>query len=133
MPMTDHTTMYYMAGSIAASAAKLYDKAFKTWIAYAESHHLPIMPIDPVDLGNCLSTIADTSRSFTSIFTLVAACVRQHWNRFLLSPTENFAFRRLLQGYKRCLAKPPKPKDPLTSEILASAIQMVRTSGRLQE
>ena len=126
-------TQYYMAGAIAASTSKAYDRAFKSWESYAAQLGLPILPIDPIHLGNCLSTIADSSGSFATISTLVAAVARFHWDKFLPSPTENFAFRRLLQGFKRRLAKPPKPKEPLTPEILSSAIQLVRDSGRLQE
>ena len=132
MEPTDRTN-YYMAGSIAASTARSYDRAFKTWLSFASSNHLPAMPIDPIALGNCLSVIADTTGSFSAISTLVAAVARQHWDRFLPSPTETYSFRRLLQGFRRRLSKPPKPKDPLTIEMLASAIQMVRDTGRLQE
>ena len=132
MSMTDRT-QYYMAGAIADSTARSYDRAFKTWTAYASQHGLPLGPIDPIHLGNCLTTIADSSGSFANITTLVAAVARFHWDQFLPSPTENFAFRRLLQGFKRRLAKPPQPKDPLTPEILASAIQLVRSGNRLQE
>ena len=116
-------TQYYMAGAIADSTSKSYDRSFKTWTAYAAQHGLPILPVNPIDLGNCLTTIADSSGSFAAISTLVAAVARHHWDRFLPSPSENFAFRRLLQGFKRRLSKPPKPKDPLTPEILGSAIQ----------
>ena len=122
-----------MAGSVAASTARSYDRVFKTWISFAETHHLPIFPVNPIALGNCLSEIADSSGSFATISTLVAAIARYHWDRFTPSPTENFSFRRLLQGFRRRLSKPPKPKDPLTPEILASAIHLVRSNGRLQE
>ena len=122
-----------MAGSIAESTAKAYDKAFKTWTDYAFSQGLSPMPIYPINLGNCLSTLADATGSMSKISTLVTAVARHHWDLFLPSPMENFAFRRLLQGFNRRLSKPPKPKEPLTSEILASAMQMVRSSGRLQE
>ena len=114
-----------MAGSIAGSTARSYDRVFKTWISFAEAHRLPIFPVGPIALGNCLSEIADSSGSFATISTLVAAVARYHWDRFLPSPTENFSFRRLLQGFRRRLSKPPKPKDPLTPEILASAIHLV--------
>ena len=128
-------SQFYIAGAIAQSTAKSYDRAFKTWTSYAAENNLPQLPIDPVALGNCLSTIADSTGSFASTSTLVAAVARHHWDRFLPSPTENFAFRRLLQGFKRRLSKPPKKKDPLTSEMLSSAIALVRQSsqGRLQE
>ena len=126
-------TKFYMSGSIAPSTAKSYDKAFQHWVSYSTSHHLPVLPVNPIDFGNCLSEIADSSGSFSVITTVVAAVARQHWDRFLPSPTENFAFRRLLQGYKRFLSKPPKPKEPLTPDILSSAITMVCSSGRLQE
>ena len=105
-------TQYYMACPIADSTACSYDRAFKSRTAFASQHNLPILPINPIHLGNCLTTIVDSSGSFASITTLVVAVARHHWNCFLSSPTENFAFRRLLQGYKRRLAKPPKPKDP---------------------
>ena len=126
-------TQYYLAGAIADSTSKAYDRAFRTWEAYALQHSLPLLPVNPVHLANCLTTIADSSGSMAAISTLVAAVARQHWDRFLPSPTENFSFRRLLQGFRRRLAKPVKPKDPLTPEILSSAIQLVRSSGRLQE
>ena len=113
MSMTDRMR-FYMAGSIAESIAKSYDKAVPFWLSYADSLGLPSMPIDPIHLGNCLTTIADSSGSFASISTLVAAVARQYWDQFLPSPTENFAFRRLLQGFKRHLSKPSKKKDPLT-------------------
>ena len=132
MNLSDRT-QYYMAGAIASSTAKSYDKAFKIWTDFASRHGLPLMPIEPIPLGNCLSELADSSGSLSSITRLVAAVARFHWDRFLPSPTENFAFRRLLQGFKRRLSKPPKQKDPLTPEILSSAIDLVRKSGRLQE
>ena len=84
-------------------------------------------------LGNCLSELADSSGSISAITTLVAAVAHRHWDQFLPSPTENFGFRRLLQGFKKRLTKPPKKKDPLTPEILSSAIQLVRPNGKLQE
>ena len=132
MAMTDRT-IHYMSGAIAPSTAKSYDSALKHWTTYATSHALPLLPVSPIDLGNCLSALADSTGSLSTITTVVAAVARQHWDRFLPSPTENFAFRRLLQGFKRFLSKPPKPKSPLTPEILSSAIALVRDSGRLQE
>ena len=133
MAIINDRTSYYMAGSIAESTAKSYDRAFKYWSDYASTNGLPLLPVNPIDLGNCLSSMADSTGSFSSISTLVASIARYHWDRFLPSPTENFAFRRLLQGFRRRLSKPPKPKDPLTPEIMASAIQMIRSSHRLQE
>lgn len=130
MSMSDRAH-YYMAGAIAESTARSYDKAFKTWSTYAVKHGLPLLPIEPIPLGNCLSELADSTGSLSSITRLVAAVARYHWDRFLPSSTENFAFRHLLQGFKRRLSKPPKPKDPLTPEILSSAIAMIRSSGRL--
>ena len=132
MSMSDRTK-FYMASSIAPSTAKSYDNAFNHWIAYANSHGLPLMPVTPIDLGNCLSTIADSSGSISVITTVIAAVARKHWDSFLPSPTENYSFQRLLQGFKRILTKPPKQKEPLTTDILGSAIQMVRSSERLQE
>ena len=126
-------TEYYMAGSISASTAKSYDRAFKTWAQFSSANNLPLFPADPVALGNCLSEVADSSGSFSALSTIVASVARYHWDRFLPSPTENFSFRRLLQGFRRRLSKPPTKKDPLTPEILASAIHLVRTSGKLQE
>lgn len=58
----------------------------KTWLAYATANGLPILPIDPIALRNCLSELADSSRSFAAISTLVAAVARYHWDRFLPSP-----------------------------------------------
>ena len=88
MSLTD-PTQYYMAGAIASSTAKAYDKAFLTWTSYAYRVRLPHLPIDPVHLGNCLSEMADTSGSLSAIMTLFAAVARQHWDCFLPSPTEN--------------------------------------------
>ena len=122
-----------MSAAIAPSTAKAYDSAFKHWHKYASKHNLALMPISPIDLGNCLADLADSSGSFATITTVVAAVAKNHWDRFLPSPTENFALRRLLQGFKRLLAKPPQPKEPLTPDILTAAIQLVRSSGRLQE
>ena len=132
MSMSDRA-VHYMAASIAPSTAKAYDSAFKHWSTYASNNNLALLPVSPIDLGNCLADLADSSGSFATITTVVAAVARHHWDRFLPSPTENFALRRLLQGFKRLLAKPPQPKEPLTPDILTSAIQLVRSSGRLQE
>ena len=59
MAIINDRTSYYMAGSIAESTAKSYDRAFKFWSDYASANGLPLLPVNPIDLGNCLSTMAD--------------------------------------------------------------------------
>lgn len=103
-------------------------RVFHHWASYAQEHQLPLLPIDPINLGNCLSIIADNSVSFATISTLVAAVARQHWDHFMPSPTENFAFRRLLQGFRRRLSKPPKPK-PLLKLCLRLLLSLAQVAA----
>ena len=76
----------------------------------------------PITYLSCPSTLSpwaivspplwtDSTGSFATISTLVVAMAKQNWDRFLPPPTENLIFRRLLQGFKHRLFKPPKPKD----------------------
>ena len=132
MSLSDRTR-FYLAGAVAPSTARSYDRSITLWLEYAARYNVTHLPADPIHFGNCLSSLADSHGSFSKISSLVAAVSRLHWDNFLPSPTESFAFRRLLQGFRRLLSKPPKQKDPLTIEMLASAIQIARSGNRLQE
>ena len=126
--------VHYMRHAVAIRTEYSYAKAYAEWEAYALEEGVCAIPAASMELGNFIADTAKNTGSMSRVNLIVAAVADKHLSEYILSPTTDPSFRRLLSGVRRQLFRPAVSKEPITLEILQEAYDLLEGSGsRLQD
>jgi len=108
--------------SKAASTTDKYLGGWKRWKYFAVQYNLDIFPVRPTHLALYIQHLSRSSASISPIDTAIYSVRWAHVLADLPSPTESFIVKSAVEGFRRKLAKPKSPKDPISSEDLAKLV-----------
>ena len=110
---------------IASKAVSTTDKylgGWKRWKAFAQQHDLQVFPVKPMYLALYIQHLSRSASSIAPIDTAIYSIRWAHSLADISSPSESFLVKSAVEGFRRKLAKPKSPKEPISSEDLAKLV-----------
>ena len=111
-------------GARASSTVRKYRAAWLEWRTWALAKvDVPVIPVQPAHVALFITELANTARAKGLGFsTLESAGYGIAWTHKMgglaESPTDHHLVKMILEGAKRSLSKPIKPKEPLSLSLV---------------
>ena len=106
----------------APSTTDKYSGGWTRWKAFALQFGFQVFPVKHTDLALYIQHLSISSSSIAPIDCAIYSIRWVHNLAGISSPTDNSFIKASLDGFRRLLAKPKVPKEPVSSEILAQLV-----------
>ena len=114
---------------LASKAASTIDKylgGWKRWKSFANQHNLDVFPVRATYLALYIQHLSRSAGSIAPIDTAIYSIRWAHTLADIPSPTDKFIVKSAVEGFRRKLAKPKSPKEPVSS---ADLLKLVTAKG----
>ena len=119
----DSTTKKYM-----------YLGAYRRWKAWADSRQgVPSFPVRDIHLALYMQHLSKSSQSKAAVEEVVHALSWLHKVAGMQAPSESPLVQSAMEGFRRLLAKPKCPKEPVSVEMLQAMVGAAGPSPSLTE
>ena len=104
----------------------IYERAYKKWTQWADRfEEVNNLPADPYHVAIYLTDLAKKAVSFATINIALSALAWAHNLAGIDSPSKSHIVREVVQGIKRKLARPRRPKEPLTIDNIRAIFDIL--------
>lgn len=124
--------MELLVGSSAANTVSKYSAGWKRWKSWAATKlGVPVLPAIPFQVSLYLTELVKNATDHRhSVAVIEAAAYSIRWGHRLAgmdSPTDHSLVKSVIEGARRKLARPIKPKEPLCTDIVAEITKDLNT------
>ena len=120
--------------SRADSTTKKYLGAYRRWKAWADSRQgVPSFPVRDIHLALYMQHLSESSHSKAAVEEVVHALSWLHKVAGMQAPSDSPLVQFVMEGFRRLLAKPKCPKEPVSVEMLQAMVEAAGPSPSLTE
>ena len=120
--------------SRADSTTKKYLGAYRRWKAWADSRQgVPSFPVRDIHLALYMQHLSESSHSKAAVEEVVHALSWLHKVAGMQAPSDSPLVQSVMEGFRRLLAKPKCPKEPVSVEMLQAMVEAAGPSPSLTE
>ena len=109
--------------SRAYSTTKKYLGAYRRWKVWADSRQgVPSFPVRDIHLALYMQHLSESSQSKAAVEEVVHALSWLHKVAGMQAPSDSTLVQSVMEGFRRLLAKPKCPKEPVSVEMLQAMV-----------